>query len=1658
MRQCKVFGLFFLMVLVISVYGQSDYARIDIDGRENGVGLVLLDSSKDAIINKMTWLPKADWDKTVCTQFPASKDGWNKASITLKATGDGTINLRLMRSPCFGPASKSLLRKEVLFDDITIEGRELPNGDMENPDIKTGEWAFAGKDTETGRYLSGEGIAHGGKSALLVWHNGSASRTVNVKKGEILKIDAWVKLYDQDHAKGEDARAVSMLEAKDLSMSNGWVSSDIIFIPSKSDESAAVAFPYLDKWGGLLRFIDVTPSMPRAVTADISYRMEVGKGCSKPFFQLSLRCLNDENTEIGVRTLTLESSTEWSINGSGSITVEMPASTRKLRFEIVGYGPAKIQIKKLILSASGGGRSSREFGIEAARGVELGNVIVPGATAPVKKDSEHAFIIYKPKVNFAIDDDQWADVPSYPIACLAMNKEPDVKRHSKVSFQMLCDNEALYVRFESKDNNILDFSRDFFERDGFEFYINADGIANKENGYSRKTATQIAFTRNMRGETEIGGVQKDPSKIKAITEVRKNIFLGLLRIKFATDQWELKPFNGLTFTGNACYNDSDGTKRINKLEYSPNDPDDITWRDSSVFVPFTVYAAAALPYAPVILPITKQTSQYNADMVKPDCKGYFDLEYGDYNTTGFHGYANGDSAEYGISYAIDDKITYEGAKTTCIDATMPDPRIKTFRQYGSYFSVWPNETIVVGFYAKYEGEQTPSINAYFCTPNWEAVDCRRQPLTKDWQWYELPIKLNSKFVDRNAAGMIVIQGHDIRGSKVWLAKRKVVRMTPNPVDVKLKFQEPFAHFETSQKKQVSALVYSGYEESMKCVAQFTIRDFLSGKEVGGGKIPFTLEKEKISNAIFQFDGIKNGFFDLTVSVVKDDGSIMAQSRQAFTTGVSLNGYVNRFIGLWTDEIAVDPDIFNPDINGFIRQCGINSIRMMFGLNQLSDSEIFTRKWDAQLLPLVNAGYEIHLDQASPYFSQNIDHIFTGCSQLSSRYKLKSVSWGNEPNITSGWIGGIPDGREYALVMRTAFNGFKNGNPDTPFIIAGLSHMPVDYLKSIHAVNKSMFMDGNVIGVHCYGDYSDGKFGELLTARQAFDNLYPQCAVWDTESGLVQPTMKQLINTFAKKIPTLMNAGIERHYIYQPWDVFKANADSSPLIPIMMFHMLFYKDAQPLGKVIFSDSNSGFLLKSEGKGKLCLWSKTGDEETINIPVIPGTHASARDQYGNDVPIQIQGNIASISLSDTFIRYIAGVDIDAITKTKGFIPAFVRKNAYSGNPMPDYVTNPYITMEPFHLQFDKTISRTEASSFKVMVRNDGKDEQTVKISAIPDNYMDVKLSPAQITLNPYSKTEVTITVSAKRELRSEPFIIGGTTGTGKKMMELPLSITTAKAVTVRGYSHCIEIVSNDGKTKPVKASFFDEGGDKVTVTPSTITVNPGGSATYPLAVKRIDQRQDSTDIPHGYGITYGWGNETCKAFGSAHLARTRAVKPAFDSLEYEMTPLSSTENFSARMGFYKEKDGIRILIKVADSSPVQTGKGDMASLRDGGDCVIIGIDNPELETGSVYGKGDFECGFAMGGKPESYIWKGSGGYETAKPFQSAVNNIHRDGKYIYYDIKIPADLLPGFSHAERIGFGILIRNKKTDGTIEEIQFGDGFGKNTIVSRFGVLSLMD
>ena len=46
MRQCKVFGLFFLMVLVISVFGQSDYARIDIDGRENGVGLVLLDSSK----------------------------------------------------------------------------------------------------------------------------------------------------------------------------------------------------------------------------------------------------------------------------------------------------------------------------------------------------------------------------------------------------------------------------------------------------------------------------------------------------------------------------------------------------------------------------------------------------------------------------------------------------------------------------------------------------------------------------------------------------------------------------------------------------------------------------------------------------------------------------------------------------------------------------------------------------------------------------------------------------------------------------------------------------------------------------------------------------------------------------------------------------------------------------------------------------------------------------------------------------------------------------------------------------------------------------------------------------------------------------------------------------------------------------------------------------------------------------------------------------------------------------------------------------------------------------------------------------------------------------------------------------------------------------
>jgi hypothetical protein len=317
---------------------------------------------------------------------------------------------------------------------------------------------------------------------------------------------------------------------------------------------------------------------------------------------------------------------------------------------------------------------------------------------------------------------------------------------------------------------------------------------------------------------------------------------------------------------------------------------------------------------------------------------------------------------------------------------------------------------------------------------------------------------------------------------------------------------------------------------------------------------------------------------------------------------------------------------------------------------------------------------------------------------------------------------------------------------------------------------------------------------------------------------------------------------------------------------------------------------------------------------------------------------------------------------------------------------------------------------------------------------------------------------VTVTADRELNLEPLNIGGTAGTGKKLAELPLTITTVKEILAHGYSHSVGVANNGGNAHMVKVSFLDESANKVVVTPASLEtgVKPGGSAVYPVAIKRMNP--DAADIPHSYGITCGWGNETVKTSGTAYLARTQpGTAASFDTpLKYELKPSSSAANFSARLGFYREKEGLRILIKAADDSPVQTGTGDMASLRDGGDCVIIGIDNPELETGSAYGTGDFECGFATGKQAESYIWKGTFGYETAKPFSEAVKSVRRDGKYIYYDILIPTDLLPGFQNASEIGLGILIRNRQADGSTEELQFGDGFGKNTVVSRFGVLSL--
>ena len=150
--------------------------RLDVIGVDEMVPLKLLSASKDAKAAQATWLPGEKKECFLFVEAPLTADAWTETTLKFTPLKDGTLTLKL----------KGEFRKKgeepvwVYYDDITVEGAELQNGNFEQDGGKgrAAGWPQWKKGAE---YVKNKSLARTGNACVKVCHESAIAQPLRVK-------------------------------------------------------------------------------------------------------------------------------------------------------------------------------------------------------------------------------------------------------------------------------------------------------------------------------------------------------------------------------------------------------------------------------------------------------------------------------------------------------------------------------------------------------------------------------------------------------------------------------------------------------------------------------------------------------------------------------------------------------------------------------------------------------------------------------------------------------------------------------------------------------------------------------------------------------------------------------------------------------------------------------------------------------------------------------------------------------------------------------------------------------------------------------------------------------------------------------------------------------------------------------------------------------------------------------------------------------------------------------------------------------------------------------------------------------------------------------------------------------------------------------------
>ncbi|HBC88854.1 MAG TPA: hypothetical protein DCZ94_18075 [Lentisphaeria bacterium] len=156
--------------------------RFDVDGTKDGITLKAEELSPGGWTGNASWMDATKSKQFAMVTFPAGAE-WKNGSFSFTPDKDGIVTV-FLRSRW---VDKGKTAPWTLFDDITVEGSDLKNGDFEKD---SPDWIMSGEGDNKASIV---GKGHSSTYAIMVSHDSFASQTMKVKAGNKVKVSYWYK-------------------------------------------------------------------------------------------------------------------------------------------------------------------------------------------------------------------------------------------------------------------------------------------------------------------------------------------------------------------------------------------------------------------------------------------------------------------------------------------------------------------------------------------------------------------------------------------------------------------------------------------------------------------------------------------------------------------------------------------------------------------------------------------------------------------------------------------------------------------------------------------------------------------------------------------------------------------------------------------------------------------------------------------------------------------------------------------------------------------------------------------------------------------------------------------------------------------------------------------------------------------------------------------------------------------------------------------------------------------------------------------------------------------------------------------------------------------------------------------------------------------------